>query len=175
MNTSKKESFQHRRDVLFDADEIAKEIRASSKSTAIYIGCDSKVYSDRSGRYIAFATVVIIHKDGSHGAKIYKQITTERFMEMKQRLMKEVELAIDIGYKLLDDIGDRPFQIHLDVNPDPKYASSSCVKEATGYVLGMFGFKPKLKPEAWASSSVSDRWAVKEAKKRKVRVKKLVE
>lgn len=160
---------RHIRDLDFDIEAIREEIRESSPTTAIYIGCDSKVYNIKREKFIAFATVVIIHKDGSHGAKIYKQISTGHKMEMKQRLMKEVELAIDIGYNLVDDIGDRPFQIHLDVNPDPRYASSAIVREATGYVLGMFGFPPKLKPDAWASSSVSDRWAVKEAKKRKVK------
>lgn len=159
----------HKRDIEFDVEQIAKEIRQSSPTTAVYIGCDSKVYAEKRTKYIAFATVVILHKDGQHGAKIFKSISTGHRMEMKQRLMKEAELAIDIGYKLVDDIGDRPFQIHLDINPDPKYASHACVKEATGYVLGMFGFKPILKPDAWASSSVSDRWAVKEAKKRKVK------
>lgn len=160
---------KHYRDIEFDVEEIATAIRNSSPTTAIYIGCDSKVYSDKDTKKIAFATVVIVHRDGSHGAKIYKSISTGYKMEMKQRLMKEVELAIEIGYKLLDDIGDRPFQIHLDVNPDPRYASNAVVREATGYVLGMFGFPPILKPDAWASSSVSDRWAVKEAKKRKVK------
>lgn len=156
----------HKRDIEFDVEAIREAIRNSSKETAIYIGCDSKVYSDKGIKYIAFATVVIIHKDGRHGAEIFKSISTGHKMEMRQRLMKEVELAIDIGYKLIDDIGDRPFQVHLDVNPNPRYASNAVVKEATGYVLGVFGIKPVLKPDAWASSSVSDRWAVKEAKKR---------
>lgn len=160
---------KHRRDIEFDVEQIAKEIRESSPETAIYIGCDSKVYSEKGTKMIAFATVVIIHRDGNKGAKIHKSISTGHKMEMRQRLMKEVELAIEIGYKLIDDIGERPFQVHLDVNPDPRYASNSVVKEATGYVLGVFGMPPILKPDAWASSAVSDRWAVKEAKKRKVK------
>ena len=159
-------------EVKFDIDALKTEIDSTSESTAIYIGADSKQFKRRGKKYIAYVTVLIIHYNGSRGAKIHKQITFEKdYGSFRQRLMKEVELAINVGYELADTIANRPFEIHLDINPDEKYRSSVLVKEATGYVMGMLGFKPKLKPEAFAASAVSDRWAVKNAKKYKTRGK----
>lgn len=166
--------FTNYRDKEFDFDEIKEAIRNSSDSTAIYIGSDSKKFKKGKGDiWVVYVTVVILHYDSSKGAKIFKQYKTERdFGSLRQRLMTEVQHAIAVGYELADDIGERPFEVHLDINPNPKYASHVCVKEATGYVLGMLGVKPYLKPEAFAASTVSDRWAVSEAKKRNRRYKR---
>lgn len=158
------------RDVSFDIEKIKAEIAASSAETAIYIGADSKQYKRYGEKQIVYCTVVIVHRDGNKGAKIFKSLETQPdYGNFRQRLMHEVELAVSIGYELAETIGDRPFQIHLDINPDPSHKSSILVKEASGWVLGMFGQKPVLKPDAFAASSVSDRDAVKESKKRRNR------
>ena len=65
--------------------------------------------------------------------------------------------AVDIASKIIDEIEDRHFELHLDLNTDPKYKSSTAVKEAIGFVLGMLGIKAKVKPNAWASSSAADK------------------
>jgi len=149
-------------------EEVREAIAASSNESSIYIGADSKQFTKNKVKYVCYVTVVVIHIDTLRGGKIFKSYKTERdYGSLRQRLMTEVGFAINIGYELIDDVGVRPFQIHLDLNPDPKHKSHVVVKEATGYVLGMLGFKPKLKPDAFAASSVSDRWAVKGADKRK--------
>lgn len=158
-------------DKLFDLEELKQAISGSSEETAVYIGSDSKKFKKGKGDvWVVYVTVVILHYDSSKGAKIFKQYRTERdYGNLRVRLMKEVEDAINVAYDLRETIGDRPMEVHLDINPNPKYASHVCVKEATGYVLGMLGIKPLLKPEAFAASAVSDRWAVKEARKRNQR------
>jgi len=153
-----------------DIDKLIFDIIESSPTTAIYVGADSKQFSKNRVKWIAYVTVVVIHFDGNRGAKLYKQYSFEKdYGSLRKRLMKEVELAIDLSYKITEFIEDRPFQIHLDINPDPKHKSSVCVKEATGYVMGMLGIMPTLKPEAFAASTVSDRWAVKQADRNKRR------
>lgn len=157
-------------DRFFEVEEIKAAINAESLNTAIYIGSDSKQFKKKKVNYVVYVTTVILHKNGSQGCRIYKQYITESdYGNLRQRLMREVEFGIGIAYELADVIGERPFEVHLDLNPDPKHKSNVCVKEANGYVLGMLGFEPKLKPEAFAASAVSDRWAVKEANKMKRR------
>lgn len=161
-------------DRFFDAEEIKQAIRKEPMETAIYIGSDSKQFKKGDTRYVVYVTTVILHKNQTQGCQIFKQYIVERdFGSLRQRLMREVEFGIGIGYELVDAIDTRPFEIHLDLNPNPDHKSSVCVKEANGYVLGMLGFKPKVKPEAFAASTVSDRWAVKEAKKLKKKKVKL--
>lgn len=161
-------------DRFFNVEELKQAIRAEPTQTAIYVGADSKQFKKGEVHYVVYVTTVILHKNQTQGCQIFKQYVVERdFGNLKQRLLKEAEFAITIGYELAETIGDRPFEIHLDLNPDPNHKSSTCVKEANGYVLGMLGFKPKIKPEAFAASAVADRWAVKEAKKLKKKRSKL--
>ena len=156
------------KDRFFDVEAVTEAIKNEPQSTAIYIGSDSKQFKKGDTRFVVYVTTVILHKNQTQGCQIFKQYIVERdYGSLRQRLLKEVEFGIGIGYALADVIGTRPFEIHLDLNPNPEHKSSVCIKEANGYVLGMLGFKPKVKPEAFAASSVSDRWAVKEAKKLK--------
>lgn len=150
--------------------EIQEAIRISSPSTAIYVGCDSKCFSVRGTKHVAFATAVVLHYDQSRGAKLYKGIEIQRdYGSIRQRLMNEVYLAGGVAVELADFVGERPFEVHLDINPDKRYKSSMCVKEATGYILGTMGFHPKLKPDAFIASAVSDRYAVSTAETHKRR------
>lgn len=71
--------------------------------------------------------------------------------------MNEVGYAVKAGIALADVIENRPFEIHLDLNPDPKHKSNCAVKEATGYVLGCFEMRPILKPDGFAATYAADR------------------
>jgi predicted RNase H-related nuclease YkuK (DUF458 family) len=73
------------------------------------------------------------------------------------RLVNEAYKAVDIASQIMDVVGDRHFELHLDLNSNPKYKSNTAVKEALGYVIGVLGFDAKLKPYAWASSTAADR------------------
>ena len=151
-----------------DIEQLKLDIMESSPTTAVYIGSDSKQFRKNKQDFVAYVTVVILHIDGNSGGKIYKQYSFERdYGNLRQRLMKEVELAINLGYEIIDFVEDRPFAVHLDLNTDPSHKSHVCIKEATGYVMGMLGIMPVFKPDAFAASTVSDRWAVKEANSNK--------
>lgn len=154
------------KEVDFDFDEIKKEIKASSKATAIYVGTDSV----RKRRSVTYVTVIVIHYEGKHGAKIFQDIKVQRNYEkspkaLRMRLMTEVGYAASAAAEIIECVGDRPFQIHLDINPCEDHGSSIVVKEATGYILGMFGFKPKLKPESFCASFAADKYANQTAKR----------
>lgn len=141
-------------------EEMIDAIRSSSADTSIYVGCDSKI--NRRKNRVTYATVVVLHWDGNHGGHILSQVETESVFgdarKPKARLMKELYRAVGLASQLMDAVEDRPFELHLDFNVDPRYKSNICIKEATGYVLAM-DMTPVFKPHAWAASSASDRLA----------------
>jgi uncharacterized protein len=151
----------------FDFEDIRREIANSPLDSSVYIGADSKVYSQHGEAMVAYVTVIILHYGSSKGAKIFRSHRSDRYYgQIRTRLMAEVTDAIMAGTEIADVIGDRGFEIHLDINRDERYKSSALVKEATGYVLGTMGFEPKLKPDSFAASSVADRFCVKDARKK---------
>lgn len=133
-------------------EEVRDAISKSSPNSSIYIGCDSK----NKKKHTTLALVVVIHHDSSKGGKIYfESIRSTKIKNLKQRLMKEVELSVAACFEILDVIGERKFEVHLDVNSDPKYKSNIICKEAIGYVESQ-GFDCKIKPEAFAASYCAD-------------------
>lgn len=144
-------------------EEVRSFIQETSESTRIYIGSDSQRYKRGGVWFSDTATVVIIHYDGKHGAKIFGEITTERDWDQnksrpRMRLMQEVYKAAEMYLNLAEAIGDRKCEVHLDINPDEKHGSSCVIQEAVGYIRGMTGVIPKVKPSAWAASIAADRF-----------------
>jgi len=151
----------------FNFEEIRTAIKESPNDSSIYIGADSKVYTAGGVRMVAYVTVIILHYGTSKGAKIFKSYRTDRhYGELRLRLMSEVTDAITAGLEIVDHVGTRNLEIHLDINRGKIHKSSVLVKEATGYVMGSLGIEPKLKPDSFAASSVADRFCVKDAKKK---------
>ncbi len=151
----------------FDYDDIKQQIADSPSDSAIYVGADSKVYTEKGVQMVMFVTVIILHLGSSKGAKLFKAFRTERhYGQMRVRLMAEVFDAAAAAMEISDVLENRPLEIHLDINTDTRFASSVIVREAKGYILGTLGFDPKLKPDAYAASHVADRWAVRTAKRR---------
>jgi predicted RNase H-related nuclease YkuK (DUF458 family) len=147
----------------FDIDEVKEYIRNSSESTCVYIGADSERYRGKHDEWYADYTVaVVIHINGTRGCKIFGNVSTERDFDKRHdrpsyRLMNEVYKASQMYIDLFDAIGDRHCEVHLDINPDEMYGSSCVIQQATGYIRGMCGFAPKVKPEAFAASYAADR------------------
>jgi predicted RNase H-related nuclease YkuK (DUF458 family) len=133
-------------------------IAESSQESGVYIGCDS-VRRKKAGKFIAtYATVIIVHRDSKHGGQMFAHLESQPdYSSMKVRLMNEVGYAVKAGFAIADLIESRPFEIHLDLNPNPLHKSNVAVKEATGYVLGCFDMKPILKPDGFAATYAADR------------------
>ena len=147
----------------FDIEEVRKFISNSSEATCIYIGADSERYRGKDEAFYADYTVaIVIHHDGKHGCKIFGKVDTERDYDNRHdrpalRLMNEVYRASQMYMDLFEAIGDRHVEVHLDINPDEVHGSSCVIQQATGYIRGMCGFTPKVKPEAFAASYAADR------------------
>jgi len=147
----------------FNIEEVKEFIRNTSDSTSIYIGADSERYRGRDDQWYADYTVaIVIHMDSSRGCKVFGQVSTERDYDKRHdrpatRLMNEVYRAAQMYLDLIEVIEDRHCEVHLDINPDEMHGSSCVIHQATGYIRGMCGFAPKVKPEAFSASYAADR------------------
>lgn len=147
----------------FDIEEVKDFIRNSSGTTSIYIGADSERYRGRDDQWYADYTVaIVVHMDSSRGCKVFGKVDTERDYDKRHdrpsyRLMNEVYRASQMYMDLFDAIGDRHVEVHLDISSDEVNGSSCVIQQATGYIRGLCGFYPKVKPEAFAASYAADR------------------
>ena len=70
--------------------------------------------------------------------------------------MKEVYRVAALWSQLSGLVDEYDCEIHLDINPNKLYGSSCVATQAAGFILGVTGEEPKLKPESWASSFGAD-------------------
>ena len=138
--------------------ELARKIIAnSSPDSSIYIGCDSKVFKSNDRWFARYVTVIVVHRDSKHGAQVFHYSETQPdYKNIRTRMVTEAYHAIKVFDGIADVVGDRHVEIHLDINASPEYKSNTAAAEAVGYVLGVTGIKPKIKPEAFAASYAAD-------------------
>jgi predicted RNase H-related nuclease YkuK (DUF458 family) len=145
-----------------DIEEVKTFIDQQSPETKIYIGADSDRYKVNGIWYADYTLAVVIHIDGRHGCKIFGEVQTEIDYDQKasrpsMRLMNEVYKVAEMYQKLIDVIGDRNVEIHLDINPNEHYNSSIVIQQAVGYIRGVCNVVPLVKPNAFAASYAADR------------------
>lgn len=142
-------------------EEIVELLATLEPTTKVYLGCDSVRYFKNGRAYGRYATVCIIHRNGKNGCKIFSQRSTEPDYDVKKdrpkmRMLNEVQKVCELYNQLIPFIDEFDIEIHLDINLDPKHGSNCAASEAAGYVLGMTGVEPKLKPQSWAASFGAD-------------------
>lgn len=141
-----------------DMSEVIKYIQNSAPDSAVYIGADSRVFKDKKKkqRFVRYTLVIIIHHGQRSGCKLFWDEKIEPFYgSLKQRLLNEVYYTVEHAVQIVDVIGKRKMEVHLDINPDVECKSSVAVQEAIGYVRAM-GLVPKVKPDAFAATCVAD-------------------
>lgn len=148
--------------MIIDIDEVKAYIEAQSAETKIYFGADSERINVNNKWHVDYLLVIAVHIDGKHGAKVFGQIERDldydsKLDRPKLRLMNEVYKIADLYMKCADFLEDRHVEIHLDLNPMEIHGSSCAVSEAIGFVKGMCGKDPVIKPNSWAASICADR------------------
>lgn len=146
----------------FNLLKIKEYISNEPLESKIYIGTDS-VTRKKNGEWLAdYYTVVVVHKNGKNGCKIFGEIETEKDFNANKkkptfRLMNEVYRVSSTYLELADVIGKREVELHLDLNADPKHVSNLVVSQAIGYIKGTCNIIPMIKPDAFAASYAADR------------------
>ena len=143
-------------------EEVKTFLSNQGPKTKIYIGADSERYSKNSVWYADYTLAIVVHIDGKHGCKVFGEVQTEldydaRASRPSMRLMNEVYKVAELYHKIVDSIGEKEVEIHLDINPDPNYNSSLIIQQAVGYIRGVCNVEPVVKPKAFAASYCADR------------------
>ena len=166
-----------------DLKYLAEYLKDVPENTKIYIGCDSERLRKNGVWHADYCVVVVIHKGGNNGCKLFGEITRERDYDQKFdkpsfRLMNEVYKVVQFYLDNFDLLDQYNPEIHLDINPDEKHGSSCVITQAVGYVRGVCGITPKVKPDAFCASFAADKFAYVRAnvsKKAGRKAKKIVE
>lgn len=145
-----------------DVEEVARYTESCGPGTKLYIGCDSERLVIDDTWYADYVTAVVVHVNGNNGCKIFGAVERQRDYDQRKdrprmRLMGEVYKVADL-YLELSKVVDHPIEVHLDINPDEIYASSTVINEAVGYIRGMCNVVPLVKPRAFAASYAADRY-----------------
>lgn len=145
-----------------NVDEVQEFIRNSSEKTKFYFGADSERFKKDGVWWADYTLVIIAHLNGCNGGHVWAEIVRERDWDRKfnrpsLRLMTEVHKLSELFLQFKESLSEREYEIHLDINPDERYGSSCVVQEAIGYVRGVCGIHPQLKPNAFAASFCADR------------------
>lgn len=129
----------------------------------IIVGCDS-----RSSEEPYFPVVIVVLRKGDGGRFFLKTIKykNRKFYNWHQRVLEEVLLSCKLALLLKKNFEKKlkklffspKYQlcyIHADIGENGQ--TRDMVKEVTGLIRGN-GFEPKIKPEAYAASTVADKY-----------------
>jgi hypothetical protein len=132
---------------------IEEEYKKNNK-LKVYIGTDSIV---KHGS-VEYATVIVFLREKNGGFMFIHNESSDQKLHIKERMLKEVALSIDIAYQLCDLFieYDVDMEVHADINTNLQFKSNEALKDAMGYIMGM-GFAFKAKPDSFASSCCADK------------------
>lgn len=137
--------------------EILEKVNVHCKNNGtIFIGCDSQI----TRSICTYSTVICMHgADDQHGGYYFfkrEKNNRNKYPTMVLRLLREVELSIQIGFKILEHNPNADIEIHIDANSKKDQPTGKHAEMLMGYAKGA-GFRCKIKPEAWASNSIADK------------------
>ena len=132
----------------------------------IYVGTDSHVQQKKC----VFSTSICLlgNINGVNNRYFFTRHkdNSKKYSTLLQRITVEVQKSIDIGLKLLEFCPKIDIELHLDISPENKNETTSVYsKMLVGYARGN-GFDCKIKPNAFAASSVADRHSKVNKKKK---------
>lgn len=133
-------------------DDVVNEISDDCK---VFVGTDSQLVA---GQW-QLATAICIYWEGKGGKFFYKKnkLSRSSFKSLEDRLMREVYESVMTAEQIKSQKPNVNVKIHADIASDPDSRSSKMAKAAKSYISGM-GYEPTIKPDAWASSSIADKF-----------------
>jgi uncharacterized protein len=133
-----------------DVGSLFREIMTLGKE--VHVGSDSQ----QNKRKTEFVTVVAVISPSKGGRVFYCQESVPRIRSLRERLMREVWMSVELGLQLGRFVPEEcDLTVHIDANPNVNFKSSQYVKELVSMVVGN-GFSAVLKPQAWCASHVAD-------------------
>lgn len=124
-------------------------------SYKLIVGSDSQARQE-----LVFVTAVVCHRQGKGARYYYQRARHRRMHSLRQRIFYETALSLQVASELSRMFAERgpsdvELEIHLDIGPDGD--TRDLIREIVGMVMGS-GFLAKIKPDAYAASTVADRY-----------------
>ena len=121
----------------------------------ILIGTDSSV----SQNHVDYVSAIVLHKIGRGGRYFWTRSRERRTDSLRQRIWREAWLSFELAQEVIGRLRDTTLlqfdlEIHVDVGTRGR------TRELIDEVVGMIranGFSVRIKPEAFAASSVADK------------------
>jgi len=135
------------------SDELDRLYRPNG-TFVIHIGTDGQ----QSGKStIDYVTCVCALSIGKGGRVFYteerKHVTSNLWEKLYNETMFSISTAAELS-KILKYY-ENNIVVHVDANPDIRYASSDYVKALAGMVVS-YGFRSVVKPDSWCASHAAD-------------------
>ena len=141
------------REPVSDLVSVLGELIASGERV-LHIGTDAQKIDMR----VDFVTCVVVLTPKKGGRVFYTRVRKGRgeLRSLRQKLFTEAWMSLETAMELSPNVPEStPIVVHLDVNPDERWASSRHIHEVVGLVVGQ-GFEVLFKPDAWAASRTAD-------------------
>lgn len=149
-------------------DIILHKIRNRPDSEwTVAIGTDSQ----NKGNITRICSAIIVIEKGKGGSYFYSKNIVPRIMVLQQRMLKEAEISINIGHKIIETIENKfingesdildynvELEIHCDFGNNGK--SKGSIAAALGWITAEFGgqISAKIKPDSLAASCIADKY-----------------
>lgn len=134
-----------------DVKSYLTRIKITNPDVKIHVGCDSQNYSNKT----VFVTTVVVRFPKNGAQVIYKKEVVSKINDMWTRLWSELDRSIKTAEFIKSQCRLTIFQIEMDYNENPEFASHKVLKAAGGYVSSL-GFSAKAKddilPAVWAAN-----------------------
>jgi predicted RNase H-related nuclease YkuK (DUF458 family) len=141
---------------IISIDDIITNILVPSEYK-IFIGTDSQI--KRKDKKVIYASCIVLYHIGK-GGKIYTSKHKSSIPNsLKERLTNEVWRSLEVAMSLKNK--NIEIIIHVDANKSTKHKSGFFQQELASMVESQ-GYKCETKPNAFAASSVADRFVKKE-------------
>jgi hypothetical protein len=130
----------------------------------VHIGTDSHLKQQKC----IFSTAICLIDTSRFAQNTYfvtrSTAPAQTYQTLLQRITEEVQKSVDTGLKLLEVCPKVDIELHLDISAENvNEGTSPFAKMLVGYARGS-GFECKIKPNAFAASSVADKHSKPEMK-----------
>jgi predicted RNase H-related nuclease YkuK (DUF458 family) len=144
-------------------DQVVATIVAAMAEDAkaryeILVGTDSS--SSSESEHVDFVSAVVLHKLGKGGRYFWTRRKERNVRSLRQKIWREAWLSFELAQHLLKTLSASTLlqfnlEIHVDIGQNGR--TKTMVDEVVGMIIGS-GFAVRIKPEAYAASSVADKY-----------------
>ncbi len=151
-----------------DLEQIVKIIKSIIEGSPdleynLIIGTDSQNFSQTK-----IVTVIALQRVGRGGVFFYDITNVRRISNIKQKLLTETQMSLDLATKVLDEFDKLfdntdwdytkylNFSIHVDAGENGP--TKKVIPEIVSYIHS-FGFDAITKPDSFVASSIADKYS----------------